>query len=110
MAAQLALPGLARTTTDGFLINRAAPLPPVPPGLNEWSSWVPVKVVVMDFYINPAWVKWRGQETWVADYELFTMLIRQWMTGSVYSSALTKEAALDLFFEMAQYGEGNKKR
>ncbi len=50
----------------------------------------------MDFYMNPATLKWKGKTTWVADIELFNMLIASWMKKEGWS----KKQAYDEYFEM----------
>lgn len=45
--------------------------------------------------VDAKWVVWKDQKMWVGDYELFVMIIRQWI-----ESGMTKELALDLCFEM----------
>lgn len=53
------------------------------------------KIEVCDFYFDMRDVQWKGQ-TINVEYELFQMLIKQWMTDNNW----TKEQALDEFFQM----------
>lgn len=91
-------------TVDGFPVqNSISFLPDKPdPSLNEWSIGKTIKILVADFYFNPRWVTWKDQKMWVADYEFFTMMIKQWVTGNPREGRqpMTKEEALDLVFEM----------
>ncbi len=92
-----------KKTIDGFPLQDGFNfLPSTPVEGNEWSNGKTVKVEVMDFYFNPRWVTWKGVKTWVADFELFTMIISQWIKGDKWdnSKARTKEQALDEYFEM----------
>lgn len=63
------------------------------------------KVVVLDFYFNPRTIKWKGKTQRVLDYELFEMMIKGWIAGdkNLHGSGMTKEAALDLSFEIDEY-------
>lgn len=64
--------------------------------LNQWSK-TPKKIEVCDYYLNPRDVKWKGQTIHVADYELFLMLVKDWMVRYGW----TKEQALDEMFAMS---------
>lgn len=92
-------------TVDGFPVQDGFDWLPGKPDLsfNQWSYGKVVKLEVMDFYFNPRWITWKGAKTWVADFELFTMLISSWLKGDRWSNskAMTKEEALDEYFEMA---------
>ncbi len=46
--------------------------------------------------MNPATLTWRGKKTWVADIELFNMLIEDWRKRYKWS----KKQAYDEFFDM----------
>jgi hypothetical protein len=50
----------------------------------------------MDFYLNPATIKWKGKSVWIADLELFNMLIEDWRKRYKWS----KSQAYDEFFDM----------
>lgn len=63
--------------------------------LNQWSKNKKLKIEVLDFYFNPRDVSWKGKTIHTCDYELFTMMVKQWI-----SDGMTKEEALDLMFEM----------
>lgn len=94
-------------TIDGFPIQNGFDwLPDTPdPAINQWSYGKVVKVDVADFYFNPRWITWKGMKEWVCDYELFTMLIASWIKGDKWgnSKPMTKEEALDLYFEMGTF-------
>lgn len=62
--------------------------------LNEWSSGKVTKIQVLDFFFNFRDIVWKGK-TLTVEYDLFMMLIKQWIDGG-----MTKEQALDLAFEM----------
>ena len=62
-------------------------------GLNTWSNNATKKIEINDFYFNMRDVQWKGQTANV-EYDLFTMLIKQWI-----GDGMTKEEALDLFFD-----------
>lgn len=64
--------------------------------LNEWSRNKTKKIAVLDFYFNPCDVQWKGKVIWVADFEFFTMMVKDWMVR--YKQ--TKEQVLDDMFEM----------
>lgn len=71
--------------------------------LNEWTRGKTIKIDVADFYFNPRWVEWKGERQWVADYEMFIMMIGAWVKGDKYGSkGMTKEEALDLSFEIGR--------
>ena len=63
--------------------------------LNKWSHGTVRRIEIQDFYFDMRTVQWKGQ-TINVEYELFTMLIKQWMTDKNW----TKEQALDEFFDM----------
>lgn len=46
--------------------------------------------------LKPRKITWKGKTTIVYDYELFVMMIKDW----IKRDNITKEQALDLFFEM----------
>lgn len=69
--------------------------------MNEWSNGKVIKIEVNDFYFNPKWVTHKGKKMWVADLELFLMMIKQWCTGTKLNPGMKKEEALDLAFEMS---------
>lgn len=97
-------------TVDGFPIDGFNFLSDIPkPELNPWSIGKVVKIEVADFYFNPRWIEWKGKREWVADFELFTMLIASWIKGDKWgnSKPMTKEQALDEYFEMAAYTPNN---
>ncbi len=90
-------------TIDGFPIHNGFNfLPDSPDSGNEWSNDKVIKIGVMDFYRNPRWIIWKDEKIWVADFELFTMIIAQWIKGDKWGSnkSRTKEQALDEYFEI----------
>ncbi len=62
--------------------------------LNEWSHGKIKKIEVLDFFLNFRDIVWKGK-TLTVEYDLFTMMIKQWM-----GDGMTKEQALDLAFEI----------
>lgn len=58
--------------------------------MNEWSNGKVIRIEIRDFRD----VQWKGKSIHV-EYNLFTMMIRQWM-----DKGMTKEEALDLAFDM----------
>jgi hypothetical protein len=62
--------------------------------VNEWSTGKVIHVEIKDFFLNFRDVQWKGKSIHV-EYDLFLMMIRQWMDGG-----MTKEEALDLAFDM----------
>lgn len=69
-------------------------------GLFEPDPLVKVKEV---FEIEEEWkptvLTWKGRTVTVWDFELFKMMIKQWMKESGW----TKQQALDEFFEMTEF-------
>lgn len=63
--------------------------------INAWSFHSAKNVTVLNFYLNSKWVAWNGNKIWVVDYELFGMMVAQWV-----DSGMTREEALDLCFGM----------
>lgn len=63
--------------------------------LNEWSKNKIKRIEVLDYLLNPRDVSWKGKTITTCDYELFTLMVKQWI-----SEGMTKEEALDLMFEM----------
>ena len=81
---------------DGFWFEKTRLEQPASK-INVWSYYGVTNITVADFFMNPSWVHWKGTNLWVADYELFVMLIKQWV-----SNGMTKDEALDLFFEASK--------
>lgn len=92
----ITLDGIPANDTVSFLSDIPNPLH------NAWSYGKQTKIIIMDFWINPKNITWKGKTIRVEDYHFFTMVIAQWMSGthSPLAEPMTKEAALDLFFEM----------
>ena len=90
-----------RRTTDGFPIDDSISfLDDVYPGLNEWSKGRTISVEVEDFFMNPRTVNWAGKNMWVADYDLFMMMVKDWMSGTKLNPGMTKKEALNLMFDI----------
>ena len=79
---------------DFFTSKTPSSLPLYPSGT---SSSKPTKIPVRDFYLNPATIKWKGKSVWIADLELFNMLIEDWRKRYKWS----KSQAYDEFFDMS---------
>jgi hypothetical protein len=79
--------------------------------LNEWSAGKVVKIPVLLDGMKPGWVQWRGRKRYEFDVPFFYAMIRDWvrgcteaeasMPGMYKQSPMTKEAALDLSFEIS---------
>lgn len=103
-------------TVDGFPIpDRINWLPDTPdPSLNQWSygKTITVEVWYGDYWPNyihgkySRTIQWKGQIDTVGDYQWFCNIIKQWMNNKFYP--LTKEQAIDLWFEMRPYARSNR--
>lgn len=84
---------------DGFpVLTTINFLPSEPdPEINAWSYGKVTKIYPKDFYFTPRNIAWKGQDVRVGDYDLFIMMIGQWMKVN----GLTKDDALNEYFEMA---------
>lgn len=88
-------------TIDQLIYKRASkikgePLKSSYPNFNQWSKNKVKKIEIVDFYFDMRDVQWKGKVLTV-EYELFTMLIKDWMDRNQWS----KERALDEFFELS---------
>jgi hypothetical protein len=63
--------------------------------INKWSYGKITKVPVKDYLLNPKTVVHSGQSAVVADYEMFKMIVSDWMK----TYGLTKKTALDMYFD-----------
>ena len=85
---------------DGFPIKVSIDMSPdtFDPPINEWSYGKVTEIEVADTLYRPVkrTVTWKDQSTHVWDFELFQMIIRDWMDREGWS----KEQALDEFFDM----------
>ena len=81
---------------DG-LTFRMTQIKPPETKINEWSYNGLIQIPVADFYFVTRWVTWKDKKTFVQDYAMFVMLIKQWV-----SSGMTKDEALELFFSAAE--------
>lgn len=104
------------TTTDGFPIaDRISFLPDEPdPTINQWSYG---KTLTVEVWYDDYWqnfkngkyrrsVTWKGRTEIVQDYGWFCAIIKQWMEHKFYP--LTKEQALDQWFEMSAFIPANQ--
>lgn len=71
--------------------------------VNAWSHGKIKKIKVVDFFFNFRDIVWKDKVLEV-EYDLFTGLIKQWIT-----EGMSKEQAIDLFFEMSEFGENPPK-
>lgn len=83
---------------DYFISMIPSSLPLYPSGTNSSKpTKPPKKIQVLDFYCNPATIKWKGKSVWVGDLELFHMLVEDWR--KIYK--FSKSQAYDEFFDMS---------
>lgn len=85
-------------TVDGFPLNNGINFMPEVKPLNPDSPVT--KICVLDFYMNPQHVTWRGKTIWVGDYALFVEMIQSWVVGTKFHKPMTKDEALDFAFSV----------
>lgn len=101
-----------RKTVDGFPIQRGEVnwfAAEIDPNANAWSFGKTVRIEVWyaDYYYNlihgkyARSITWKGKTTRVIDYEWFASMINSWVNDKFFP--MTKDEALDLFFEMDEY-------
>lgn len=100
------------SSVDGFVLQKGTNKLPKAADLsiNTWSNWGTLKIPVLLDGMKPARVTHKGKTLQVFDYKFFVDLIRDWMRGKTEAEAsmpgtigmtpMTKEQALDLYFEI----------
>jgi hypothetical protein len=80
------------------VVFRPAKSMPLYPTRVATSPWRRIKVSTGEtIKLEPQVIQWKGKTLWVGDFELFKMIIKDWMKRYNWS----KDQAFDEYFDMS---------